>query len=333
MTKFSFTPFLVAVSLATSLLFANAASDTDPLPSWEEGETKQSILEFVSAVTTEGGEDFVPPEERIATFDNDGCLWSEKPVYFQLLFAIDRVKALADEHPEWKEQQPFQAVIEDDREALLASGEKGLAQLVMASHAGMTAGEFETVVSEWLETARHPRFDRRYHELVFQPMLELLAYLRANEFKTFIVSGGGIDFLRVFAEEVYGIPPEQVVGSSIKAGYEVRDGNPVIVKLPELNFIDDKEGKPVGIHQHIGRRPIFAAGNSDGDFQMLEWTTAGEGRRFGLLVHHTDDGREWAYDRNSAVGKLVRGLDEGPDRGWVIVDMKKDWKAIYPAGE
>ena len=321
-----------AVLGITALWFSHSLAQAleDPLPSWSEGDTKKAIIDFVTAVTTEGGSDHVPPEERIATFDNDGCLWSEKPAYFQLLFAVDRVKALAADHPEWTTTQPFQAVLEDDREALLASGEKGLAQLVMASHAGLTAEEFDSAVAEWLKTARHSRFDRPYHELVFQPMLELLAYLRANEFKTFIVSGGGIDFLRVFAEDVYGIPPEQVVGSSIKAGYEVRDGKPVIVKLPELNFIDDKEGKPVGIHQHIGRRPIFAAGNSDGDFQMLEWTTSGEGPRFGLLVHHTDEEREWAYDRESAIGKLVRGLDEGPERGWFFADMKRDWKTIYP---
>lgn len=273
----------------------------------------------------------MPVEERIATFDNDGCLWSEKPFYFQLRFAIDRVKALASEHPEWKEQQPFKAVLEDDQEALLKSGKEGLAQLVMASHAGMTAEEFGQTVRDWNASARHPRFDRPYTELVFQPMLELLQYLRANDFKTFIVSGGGIDFLRVFSEEVYGIPPEQVVGSSIKSKYEVRDGEPVIVKIPELDFIDDKEGKPVGIYQHIGRRPIFAAGNSDGDFQMLEWTTAGPGPRFGLLVHHTDAEREWAYDRESHVGRLDRGLDEAPRRGWHRINMKRDWATIYPA--
>jgi len=324
---------LLRASLVTGLvniLGTIPASAEDPLPSWNQGDNKSAIIEFVTAVTTEDSKDFVPPAERIATFDNDGCLWSEKPMYFQLNFAIDRVKATAAEHPEWKDQQPFKAVLEDDRESLLEAGEEGLGQLIMASHAGMTAEEFAEAVRDWNETARHPRFNRPYTELVFQPMLELLEYLRANEFKTFIVSGGGIDFLRVFAEEVYGIPPEQVVGSSIKSKYEVRDGKPVIVKIPELNFIDDKEGKPVGIHQHIGRRPIFAAGNSDGDFQMLEWTTAGEGPRFGLLIHHTDAEREWAYDRESHVGKLVRGLDEGPKRGWHIVDMKRDWKVIYP---
>lgn len=303
----------------------------EPLPSWRDGENKSAIIRFVTDVTTESSENFVPPAERIATFDNDGCLWTEKPMYFQLIFAIDRVKALAPEHPEWKDQQPFKAVLEDDREALLKSGKQGLAQIVMASHAGMTRGAFSAAVKEWTKVARHPRFDRPYPELVFQPMLELLDYLRANQFKTFIVSGGGIDFLRVFAEKVYGIPPEQVVGSSIKAKYEIRDGEPVIVKVPEPDFIDDKEGKPIGIHQHIGRRPIFAAGNSDGDFQMLEWTTAGSGPRFALLVHHTDAEREWAYDRDSHVGKLDRGLDEGRKRGWHIVDMKRDWGVIYPA--
>ena len=321
-------PFILIASIGYFGL--EAAIGDDPLPSWHEGQTRSAIVEFVAAVTTKGSESYVPPSERIATFDNDGCLWSEKPFYFQLQFAIDRVKATAADHPEWKTQQPFKAVLEDDLETVLKSGEKGLAQLIMASHAGLTAEEFAQAVRDWNATARHPRFDRPYTELVFQPMLELLEYLRANEFKTFIVSGGGIDFLRVFAEEVYGIPPEQVVGSSIKAKYEVRDGKPVIVKIPELDFIDDKEGKPVGIHQHIGRRPLFAAGNSDGDFQMLEWTTAGEGPRFGLLVHHTDADREWAYDRESHVGKLDRGLDEGPGRGWVFADMKRDWRVIHP---
>lgn len=303
---------------------------TEPLPSWTDGDAKRAIIDFVSEVTDESSENFVPQAERIATFDNDGCLWSEQPVYFQLLYAVDRVKALADQHPEWKDQQPFKAVLEGDMEALKESGEKGLIELVMASHAGITAEEFSDSVREWFKTARHPRFGRPYDELIFQPMVELLEYLREKGFKTFIVSGGGIDFVRVFSEEAYGIPPEQVVGSSVKAKYEVREGLPVVVKVPEMNFIDDKEGKPVGIHQHIGRRPIFAAGNSDGDFQMLEWTTAGEGLRFGLLVHHDDSEREYAYDRDSHVGRLDRGLDEGPGRGWTIISMKEDWKSIYP---
>ena len=269
--------------------------------------------------------------ERIATFDNDGCLWSEKPFYFQLAFAIDRVKALAKDHPEWKTEQPFKAVLEGDLETVAKSGMEGLLQLVMVSHAGMTTDEFSDIARNWLDAARHPRFNRRYDELVFQPMLELLAYLRANEFKTFITSGGGIEFLRVFAEEVYGVPPEQVIGSSIKTKFEMRDGKPVIVRLPEIDFVDDKAGKPVGINSHIGRRPIASFGNSDGDLQMLQWTAGGEGARFCLLVHHTDAQREWAYDRDSHVGRLDKALIEAKKRGWTVVDMKQDWKTIYPS--
>ena len=270
------------------------------------------------------------PDERIAVFDNDGALWSEKPAYFQLLFAIDRIKQLAPQHPEWKTTQPFKAVLDNDMEALADSGEKGLLQLVMASHAGMTTTEFEQIVGDWLMTARHPRFKRPYTELVYQPMLELLHYLRANGFKTFIVSGGGIEFMRPWTQAVYGIPPEQVIGSSIKVQFELRDGEPVLVRLPEIDFIDDKAGKPVGIHKFIGRRPIAAFGNSDGDLQMLQWTTAGEGARFGLIVHHTDAQREWAYDRDTHVGKLDKALGEAAAQGWTVVDMKNDWRVIYP---
>jgi hypothetical protein len=302
---------------------------SQPLPSWNDGAARQAVVDFVARVTDPQSLDFVAEPERIATFDNDGCLWAEQPVYFQLLFAIDRVKALAPEHPEWQGTQPFQAVLEGDMEALAAAGHHGLLELVMATHAGMTTDEFEAVVGDWLATARHPTTGKPFTEMVYQPMLELLDYLRANGFKTFIVSGGGIDFLRVWAEEVYGVPPEQVVGSSIKTAYEVRDGEPVLVKLPEIDFIDDKEGKPVGIHSHIGRRPIVAFGNSDGDFQMLEWTTAGDGARLGVLIHHTDADREWAYDRESHVGRLDRGLDEAADRGWVVVDMQEDWEQVF----
>ncbi len=303
----------------------------DPLPSWNDGEAKQAIFDFVVRVTDSASPDFVPEPERIATFDNDGCLWSEQPMYFQFIFAIDRVKAMAPEHPEWQSQQPFKAVLDGDMETLAASGEHGILELVMATHAGMTTGEFEIVVKDWLATATHPTTGRPYTEMVYQPMLELLDYLRANGFKTFIVSGGGIEFMRPWTEAVYGIPPEQVVGSSIKTTYEVRDGEPVIVRLPELNFIDDKQGKPLGINSHIGRRPIAAFGNSDGDFQMLEWTTAGEGARLGMYIHHTDAEREWAYDRESHIGRLDRGLDEADARGWVVVDMKRDWASIYPS--
>lgn len=323
---FSRVPQFLAVVFAAQLpLLAQ-----DPLPSWNVGKAKSSIVDFVNRVTTPDGPDFVPVEERIATFDNDGCLWSEKPYYFQLAFAIDRVKALAPKHPEWKTQQPFKAVLEDDFETVAKSGMEGLLKLVMTSHAGMTTDEFHAIAKDWLDTARHPRFDRRYDELVFQPMLELLSYLRANGFKTYITSGGGIEFLRVFAEEVYGIPPEQVIGSSIKTKFELRDGKPVIVRLPEIDFIDDKEGKPVAINSHIGRRPIASFGNSDGDLQMLQWTASGDGARFCLLVHHTDAQREWAYDRDSHVGRLDIALDEAKERGWTVVDMERDWNVIYP---
>ena len=303
---------------------------TDPLPSWNDGPAKATIIDFVQRVTTQGSSDFVPEPERIAVFDNDGTLWIEQPMYAQLAFAMDRIKALAPYHPEWKTTQPFKAVLENDVKALAVSGEKGLIQLVMASHAGMTTDAFAQIVTDWLGTAKHPRFKRAYTELVYQPMLELLQYLRDNGFKIFIVSGGGIEFMRPFTENVYGIPPEQVIGSSIKTKFEIRDGKPVLVRLPELNFIDDKAGKPVGINQHIGRRPIAAFGNSDGDLQMLQWATAGKGERFGLIVRHTDAEREWAYDRQSHVGRLDKALDEAAQHGWTVVDMKTDWKVIYP---
>lgn len=307
-----------------------AAKVIDPLPSWNDGEAKQTVFDFVVRVTDSASPVFVPAPQRIAVFDNDGTLWAERPAYFQLLFAVDRVKALAPDHPEWATQQPFQAVLEGDMEALAASGERGILELVMATHAGMTTDEFESVVRGWLATATHPTTGRPFTEMVYQPMLEILDYLRANGFKTFIVSGGGIEFMRPWTEAVYGIPPEQVVGSSIKTVYEGRDGNPAIVRLPEMNFIDDKQGKPIGIHSHIGRRPIAAFGNSDGDFQMLEWTTAGDGARLGVLIHHTDAEREWTYDRDSHIGRLDRGLEEADGRGWVVVDMKEDWGRIYP---
>lgn len=314
----------------TVLLTASAvhAAD-DPLPSWNDGPSKIAIVDFVERVTTKGNPDFVPPADRIAVFDNDGTLWAEKPAYFQLLFAIDRVKSLAPEHPEWKTKQPFQAVLENDMEALIATGEQGLLELIMASHAGMTTEEFEKIVKDWMATARHPRFNRPYTQCVYEPMLELLAHLRVGGFKTYIVSGGGIEFMRPWVEQVYGIPPEQVVGSSIKVKYELRDGRPALVRLPEIDFIDDKAGKPVGIHRFIGRRPIAAFGNSDGDLEMLQWTTAGSGARLGVLVHHTDAQREWSYDRNSHVGRLEEALDEGGTRGWTIVDMKKEWAIIF----
>jgi hypothetical protein len=321
---------LTAITLAVLLAFAPLAAAADPLPSWNEGEAKRSVVDFVQRVTTAGGADFVPVPERIAVFDNDGTLWAEKPMYVQLAFALDRVKALVPEHPEWKDKQPFKAALEGDLKTVAAGGEHALLELVMATHAGMTTDAFAQVVQVWLATARHPRFNRLYTELVYQPMLELLAYLRGNGFKTFIVSGGGIEFMRPWTEKVYGIPPEQVIGSSIKTRFELRNGTPVLVRLPEINFIDDKAGKPVGIQMHIGRRPIAAFGNSDGDLQMLQWTTGGPGARFGLIVHHTDADREYAYDRKSSVGRLDQALDEAKTRGWTDVDMKQDWKRVFP---
>ena len=323
MKLFRFTLLLFALALP-QIGFAD-----DLLPSWNDTTAKAAIVKFVNRVTTEGSADFVPPADRIAVFDNDGTLWSEQPMYFQLAFALDRVKALAPRHPEWKNQQPFKAALEGDMKALAETGEHGLLELVIATHAGNTSEEFAQIVRDWVSTARHPKLGRPYTELVFQPMLELLAYLRANSFKTYIVSGGGIEFLRVVAEELYGVPPEQVIGSSVKTKYEVRDGKPAIVRLPEIDFIDDKAGKPVGIHKFIGKRPIMAVGNSDGDFQMLEWTTSAPGARLGLIVHHDDAEREFAYDRKSVFGKLDRGLDEGPKRGWTIISMKNDWRAVW----
>jgi phosphoserine phosphatase len=320
---------VLRLSAGMLLFLALAAAGAEPLPSWNESESRNQIVSFVAAVTDPGSPDFVPASERVAVFDNDGTLWSEQPAYFQLLFAIDRVKTLAPEHPEWQQRKPFQAVLEGDLRALAESGERGLLELVMATHAGMTTEEFTAIVEDWVGTARHPASNRLYIEMVYQPMLELLEYLRAHGFKTYIVSGGGIEFMRPWVERVYGIPPEQVIGSSIKTRFELRDGEPVLVRLPEINFIDDKEGKPVAIHQHIGRRPIAAFGNSDGDLQMLQWTTAGEGRRLGVIIRHTDADREWAYDRESHIGRLDKALDEAAERGWVVVDMKEDWGRVY----
>ncbi|CAH2402095.1 HAD family hydrolase [Mesorhizobium ventifaucium] len=307
-----------------------AIAQSDPLPSWNDTAPKAAIVEFVEKVSKEGSPDFVPEPERIAVFDNDGTLWVEHPMYVQLAFALDRVKAEAPGHPEWATTQPFQAVLEGDMKALAAAGEKGLVELIMATHAGMTVTQFQTIVTDWIANARDPRFKKPYTELVYQPMLELLAYLRANGFKTFIVSGGGIEFMRPWTEKVYGVPPEQVVGSSIKTQFAMKDGAPTLFRLPEVNFIDDKAGKPVGIQEHIGRRPIAAFGNSDGDLQMLQWTTLAEGPRFGLIVHHTDAEREYAYDRKSEFGHLDLALDAAAINKWTIVDMKNDWKQIFP---
>ena len=326
----------ILATVAVTCIFLTsmtAAQAADPLPSWNDGPARQSIIDFVTRVTKEGSADFVPVAERIATFDNDGTLWAEQPLYFQLFFALDRVNSLAPQHPEWKEQEPFASLLKGDVKGALAGGEKAMLEIVMATHAGMTAEEFEKIVKDWIATAKHPVTKRPFTEMVYQPMLELLAYLRANDFKTFIVSGGGIEFLRPWTEAVYGIPPEQVVGSSIKTEFEMQDGKPVLVRLPELDFIDDKAGKPVGINAHIGRRPIAAFGNSDGDLQMLQYTTGGSGARLGLIVHHTDAAREWAYDRNSTIGHLDKALDAAPASGWTVVDMKRDWKVIYPPAD
>ncbi len=302
----------------------------DPLPSWNEGPVKTSIVLFVDRVTTPGSPGFVPVEERVAVFDNDGTLWSEQPLYFQLQFAIDRVHELAGEHPEWKDQQPFRSVLENDRAALAATGKQGILQLVMATHADMTTDEFAESVDQWIRTARHPTLNRPYTELVYQPMLELLEYLREKEFRTWIVSGGGVEFMRVWAPRVYGIPPEQIIGSTIKTELQMRNGEPVLVRQPEIDFIDDEAGKPVGINRFIGRRPVAAFGNSDGDLQMLQWTTSGHGERFALVVRHTDGEREWSYDRESHIGRLDQALDAALAKGWTIVDMQRDWKVIYP---
>ncbi|MGH6762695.1 MAG: HAD family hydrolase [Phyllobacterium sp.] len=321
--------FYLSIVLALTAC-AGALAQEDPLPSWNEGKAKSSIVDFVAKVTTDGSADFVKPEQRIAVFDNDGTLWSEQPVYFQLAFALDRIKAMAPDHPDWADKEPFRSILANDPKGIAAAGEKGLAEIIAQTHSGITTDEFSEIVSKWIEEARHPRFDQPYDQLIYQPQLELLNYLRANGFKTFIVSGGGVEFMRAFAERAYGIPPEQVIGSSGVTKFELRDGKPVLVKEPKIEFVDDGPGKPAGINRFIGRKPIFAFGNSDGDQQMLEWTAAGEGPRFMGLVHHTDADREWAYDRQSHIGKLDKALDEATQKNWTIVDMKADWLKIYP---
>lgn len=321
---------LTVVLWVAAWAFAPAAlAQTDPLPSWNAGPAKARIVAFVQAVTQPGGKDFVPPADRIAVFDNDGTLWAEQPMYFQLAFAIDRAKAMVAKNPALAKQPVMKAAAAGDFKALAAAGEKGLAQLLATTHASMTSDEFAHVVRGWVSTAQHPTLKRRYTSLTYAPMRELLDYLRANGFRTWIVSGGGVEFLRVISEELYGVPPEQVIGSSIKTRYELRDGTPAIVRLPELDFIDDKAGKPVAIHKFIGKRPIAAFGNSDGDFEMLEWTTSAPGARLGVLVHHDDAAREVAYDRTSHIGKLARALDDAPKRGWTIVSIRGDWKTVF----
>lgn len=327
--------FLLVFSISViaspgSLAQTNNPNTTDPLPSWNDGATKQAIVAFVAKITHEGAPDFVPAPERIAVFDNDGTLWSEQPMYFQFFFLSDRVKELAPQHPEWKDKEPYASLLKNDIKGALAGGVKGMLELGVNLYPDVTAQEYEQIVKNWFASARHPRFNRPYTECVFQPMLELLAYLRANQFKTYIVSGGSLEFMRPWTEKVYGIPPEQIIGSSVKMTFEMRAGKPALLRLPEVDFIDDKANKPVGIERGIGRRPIAAFGNSDGDLEMLQWTVAGGGARFALLVHHTDDVREWAYDRNSPIGRLDKALDEAQAKGWTLVDMKQDWKIVFP---
>ncbi len=331
----SFKPMVAVAILFWLGMVSFVAAADDPLPSWNATESKSRLVAYVHSVTDKDSPGFVPPQERIAVFDNDGTLWSEKPMYFQAFFLIDRVKALAPLHPEWKTQEPFASLLKGDMKAVAESGEHGLVALMAATHAGMTTDEFTETVAAWIATARHPVTGRLFTEMTYQPMQELLEYLRSQGFKTFIVSGGGVEFIRPWAERAYGIPPEQVVGSSLKTKFEMRDGVPTVMKLPEVNLIDDGAGKPVGIQQQIGRTPIAAFGNSDGDLQMLQWTTIprrtdDKTPRLGLIVHHTDAEREFAYNRQSHVGKLDKALDEASQRGWIVVDMLRDWKTIYP---
>jgi phosphoglycolate phosphatase-like HAD superfamily hydrolase len=325
---------ILAVSAILFVLCGIALAADDPLPSWNDGPHKRAIIEFVEKVTKEGGPDFVAPELRIATFDNDGTLWCEQPMYFQVLFAFDRIKATAEQHPEWKKKPPYKYVLDNDMSAIANEAQKALLEIISATHAGMTVEEFHKIVHDWMHTARHPRFKRPYDQCIYQPMLEVLNYLRANQFKTFIVSGGGVEFMRPWVEGAYGIPPQQVVGSSGVVKYDWNNGKPRLLKEAKVNFIDDGPGKPVGIDQYIGRHPIFAFGNSDGDLEMLQWATdgpdSGPKPRIGLIVHHTDAEREYAYDRHSKVGKLDKALDAAPKEGWVVVSMKDDWKVIFP---
>jgi len=326
----SFKRLAMAGLLLVALLVSSLAAQSDPLPSWNDGPAKQSIIDFVVRVTKSGDAEYVPEARRVAVFDNDGTLWAEQPIYFQVAYAMDEVKKMSGSHPEWKDKQPFEAVLDGDHKALAAAGEHGLLEIMAATHSGMTTDTYNKSVVEWLRDARHPRFDRPYTDLVYQPMLEVLSYLRANGFKTFIVSGGGVEFMRRFADKSYGIPPEQVVGSSGVVKFELSaDGKAELIKEPKVEFIDDGPGKPVGINRFIGRQPIFAFGNSDGDQQMLEYTASGSGARFMGLVHHTDGVREWAYDRDSKIGKLDKALDEATAKGWTVVDMKNDWKQIF----
>lgn len=320
---------------ATKAPTVSKETKSDPLPSWNEGKTKEAIVALVNSVTDKNGSDYVKPSERIATFDNDGTLWAEQPMYVQLLFALDRVKAMAPNHPEWKTTQPFKAVLDNDMKALMASGEHGLLEIVAATHAGMSTEDFENIVNDWIGKSKQPdpRFkDRLFTEMIYQPMLELMDYLRANNFQVFIVSGGGIEFMRPWSDRTYGVPTQNVVGSSIQVTYEYKDGKPVLMRNAKVGFIDDKDGKPVGINEHIGKKPILAFGNSDGDRQMLEWSHSASGKTFQGLVHHTDSEREWAYGADSKIGTFSNGLIQQADSlGWFVVDMKTDWKVVFPS--
>jgi hypothetical protein len=321
-------------ALALALIGCHASKTqvaaADPLPSWNESPSKDAITKFVRDVTTPGSPNYIPQPQRIAVFDNDGTLWAEQPAYFQAFFIFDRIKELAPQHPQWQTQEPFASVLKGDLKSALAGGEKALLEMVMATHAGMTTAEFEALVRDWIANAKHPTTGRPYTSMVYQPMLEVLTYLRDHGFKTYIVSGGGIEFIRPWAMQVYGIPPEQVIGSSIKTKFELRRGtDPVLVRLPEVNFIDDKEGKPIGINQHIGRIPVMAFGNSDGDLQMLQWTASSSHSHLCVLIHHTDATREWAYDRQSHIGKLDKALEVAADKGWTVVDMKAQWDVVF----
>ncbi|MCK5857271.1 MAG: haloacid dehalogenase-like hydrolase [Bacteroidales bacterium] len=307
-----------------------AVENSDPLPSWNEGTTKTAIIDYVNDVTNSESPNFIEIKNRIATFDNDGNLWSEQPAYFQLFFAMDRIKELAAEHPEWQNEQPYKAVLDNDMEELAKQGEHGLVKLVIATHTGSTTNEFYAIVKEWISNAKHPTKNVAYNKMVFQPMLELLQYLRANNFKTYIVSGGGVDFMRAFVTEIYGIPEEQIIGSRFKTKYDYNNGNPVINRLPELEFNNDKAGKAINIQKIIGKKPVFSSGNSDGDLQMMQYAASNKLKSFMLYVHHTDSVREWAYDRTSHIGRLDKGLDEANEKGWTVIDMEKDWKIIYP---
>ncbi len=321
---------LVACENSTETVDTSTSEVVDPLPSWNDATSKEAIIAYVTDVTTTGSDNFIPIADRISTFDNDGNLWSEQPIYFQLYFVLDRIKEMAKDHPEWKDQQPFKAVLENDMETIKKSGMKGIGQLLMASHAGNTTEEFDAIVKDWVTTAKHPTKNVGYDELVYQPMLELLAYLRAKDFKTYIVSGGGVDFMRAFVSPVYGIPSEQIIGSRITTEFDYNDGNPRIIRTAGVDFNDDKDGKPLNIQKIIGKKPVFSSGNSDGDLQMMQWTASNNYESFMLYLHHTDAEREWAYDRESHIGKLDKGLDQALKDGWTVIDMKNDWKVIYP---